>query len=342
LSNADTLTLLLALVLIMVCAHVCGEFAIRLRQPRVAGEIVGGLLLGPSALGFALPGVEQSIFHANATSWVLGAMYQLGLFLLMFCSGAALRSNTNPGERRTTSLVAVIGNVFPFAAGLLFVQLFDTSSLLGTAQNHVAFVLVFACGLAVTSIPVISKIMADLGILSTSFARIVLSVAVIEDIVLYVVLSVALGMVAPQHGDSHTLAGILHIRPATFIGNLYYVAASVAFFALPLLLGRKFLERIATHPANLLRRSSPLAFAVVFLLAFTALALFIGVAAYFGAFIAGLLAGELEGTSADAHDAIRRFSFAFFIPIYFAIVGLRLDLIRHLDLPFFLLFLGYA
>ena len=343
LSNADTISMLVALILLLGCAHLSGDLAVRLRQPRVAGEIVGGLLLGPTVLGLALPVVQRSVFHDSAaTSWMLGAIYQLGLFLLMFCSGAALRSSTRRGERRATVLIAIVGNVLPFGAGLLFARLVDTGGLAGPAQNRTAFVLVLACGLAVTSIPVISKIMADLGILATSFARIVLAVAVIEDVLLYVVVSVALGMVAPQHGDPFTLPGLLSIRPGSVAGNVYYVVASVAFFSLPLLLGRSFLDRLASHPGNVLHRSSPLAFAVVFLLTLTALALFIGVAAYFGAFVAGILAGELRGRSAEAHDVVRRFSFAFFIPIYFAIVGLRLDLIRQFDVAFFLLFLGYA
>src|SRR2546423_4573184 len=168
----------------------------------------------------------------------------------MFCSGAALRSSTRRGEHRATALIAILGNVVPFAAGLLFVRLFDTSGMLGPAQNRTAFALVFACGLAITSIPVISKIMADLGILATSFARIVLAVAVVEDIILYVIVSVALGMVAPPHGDPFTLPSLLSIHPGSIAGNLYYVIASVAFFTLPLLLGRRFLDRIASLPGN--------------------------------------------------------------------------------------------
>jgi Kef-type K+ transport system membrane component KefB len=343
LSNTDTIALLVALILVLISAHLCGDLAVRLRQPRVAGEIVGGLILGPTLLGLLLPSTQRAIFHDSAaTSWMLGAIYQLGLFLLMFCSGAALRSSTRPGERRATALIAVIGNVIPFAAGLLFIRLIDTGGLIGPANNSTAFILIFACGLAVTSIPVISKIMADLGILATSFARIVLAVAVIEDVVLYVIVSVALGLVAPAHGDSFTLPSLLSIHPSTVLGDVYYVVASIVFFALPLLLGRKFLDRIASSRLNVLQRSNPLAFIMVFVLALTALALFLGVAAYFGAFVAGILAGEVGEETAEAQNVVRRFSFAFFIPIYFAIVGLRLDLIRQFDIPFFLLFLGYA
>src|SRR4029077_14079790 len=88
--------------------------------------------------------------------------------------------------------------------------------------------------------------------------------------------------------------------------------------------------------------SSPVAFQLLFLLVVTALALFLGVAAYFGAFVAGILAGRLEGVNARAHEAIKSFSFAVFIPIYFAIVGLQLDLLRHFDVLFFVGFLAFA
>ena len=93
---------------------------------------------------------------------------------------------------------------------------------------------------------------------------------------------------------------------------------------------------------KLLAWSSPVAFQLLFALAVTALALFLGVAAYFGAFVAGILAGRLDGVHRRAHEAIKSFSFAVFIPIYFAIVGMQLDLLRHFDVVFFAAFLVYA
>ncbi|MGH7777722.1 MAG: cation:proton antiporter, partial [Candidatus Dormibacterales bacterium] len=267
---------------------------------------------------------------------------QLGLFMLMFCSGAALRSGTRRGEGRTAIVTAAMGNVVPFGAGVLFLLVLRPTGLVGSAHSQAAFLLVFSCAIAVTSVPVISKIMADLGILGTPFARIVLAVAVFEDVILFIILSVALGMVAPTGGGTMNLPSLLGIRPDTPPSTVYYVIASAAFFSLPLLLGRGFLQRLAELRWNVLAKSSPVAFQLIFLLALTALALWVGVAAYFGAFVAGILAGRLEGAHVKAHEAVRNFSFAVFIPVYFAIVGLQLDLLRHFDPLFFLGFLAYA
>lgn len=325
LSNPDIIRLLIALILLLVCAHAGGQLFVRLRQPRVAGEIVGGLLLGPTFLATALPQWQGAIFNeGSATGPVLGALYQLGLFLLMFCSGAALRSGVRPGERRTVIVVAALGNLVPFAAGILLLVALKPQHLIGSANNQTAFMLVFGCAIAVTSVPVISKIMADLGILGTPFARIVLSVAVFEDIILFIVISVALGMVQPAGAQAFSLPGILGIRPDTAPSTIYYMAASAAFFSLPLLLGRAFLQRLAAMRGNILAWSSPVAFQLLFLLAVTALALF------------------LDGVHIKAHEAIKSFSFAVFIPVYFAIVGLQLDLLRHFDVLFFVGFLAYA
>ena len=343
LTNPEVLHLLLALSALLASAHLSGYLFVRMRQPRVVGEIVGGLLLGPTVLGWFLPTwSHQLVDGSRVTTAVLGAVYQLGQLLLMFCAGSALQATRRRGERRTTSLIALAGNIVPFAAGLLFVAVHDPGSLLGPAGNRVAFLLVFACGVAVTSIPVISKIMADLGLLGTSFARIVLSVAVLEDFVLYVLLSIAVGLVTPSQTGGLSLPALLSIRADSPAAEAYYVLASLAFFSLPLMLGRSSLSRLTSLRGNFLGRSNALAFQVMFMMMMTSLALFLGVSGIFGAFIAGILSGTLTGEDAQAREAIQRFSFGFFIPVYFAIVGLQLDLLHQLDLVFFTVFLVVA
>jgi len=343
LSNGGTLHLLIALSLILVAAHGMGFLFVRLRQPQVAGEIVGGLLLGPTVLGALRPDLTHQLIAGSATTTaVLGAVYQLGQLLLMYCAGAAMRARRRPGERQTTALIALIGNVVPFAAGAVFLGILHPAHLVGTAGNNTAFLLVFCCGVAVTSIPVISRILADLGILGTSFARIVLSVAVIEDLVLYVILSIAIGLVAPVHADGFTLASLLSIHSGTPAADAYYVVVSIAAFALPVALGRSFVERVGSLRINVLGRGNALAFQIVFMMVMTSAALFLGISPIFGAFIAGILAGTLTGSAATAQATIQSFSFAFFIPVYFAIVGLKLDLVHQFDLGFFALFLVFA
>jgi Kef-type K+ transport system membrane component KefB len=352
-TDGDTLHLLLTLSILLVAVHSLGFLFVKLRQPRVAGEIIAGLALGPTLLGWLNPSLAHQLVAGNqSTTAVLGAMYQLGQLLLMYCAGATLQAHRRRGEGRTISLIALVGNVIPFAAGAAFLTVFNPGGLIGTADNHTSLLIVFACGIAVTSIPVISKILSDLGLMSTSFARTVLSVALIDDVILYVLLSIAVGLVASDKADSFALPSLLSIHPGTALSDAYYVVASLAIFGLPLAFGRSLVERMGSLRFNFLGRGNAVAFQVVFMMVMTCLALFLGISPIFGAFVAGILAGTLSTPdeaartvsidAARAQASIQRFSFAFFIPVYFAIVGIKLDFIHQLDVAFFAVFLVYA
>jgi Kef-type K+ transport system membrane component KefB len=170
----------------------------------------------------------------------------------------------------------------------------------------------------------------------------VLSVAVLEDLVIYVVLNLALAMVASPHADTFSLPELLGLQPTSALGNAYYAVITLAFFALAAVLGPGSVQRLASVRGNLLHRSSPLAFQLVLLLALTGLATFLGVSPIFGALVAGMLAGDLQDEAEQAHQTVHRFAFGFFIPLYFAIVGIRLDLVHHFEPIFFGVFLAFA
>src|SRR5580704_13427798 len=111
-TDGDTLHLLLTLSVLLVAVHSVGFLFVKLRQPRVAGEIIAGLALGPTLLGLLRPDLAHQLVAGTAsTTAVLGAIYQLGQLLLMYCAGATLRSQRRRGEGRTMSLIALIGNL---------------------------------------------------------------------------------------------------------------------------------------------------------------------------------------------------------------------------------------
>jgi Kef-type K+ transport system membrane component KefB len=343
LSSGDLTHLIAATVLLLLAAHALGRLATRLRQPRVAGEILGGLLFGPTLFGLLAPDWQRTVFHGGAaTEAGLAIGYQLGLLLLMYCSGMELRALLSRGERKAVIGIAAAGNVVPFLAGLAFLALYDTSRFIGTAGDRFSFGLVFALAIAVTSIPVISRIMADLGILGTRFARIVLSVAVLEDLVVYVVLNIALARVAATNADSSGVLGWLGLDAGGGFGIGYHVVVTLAFFMLPVFAGPGLVQRLADWRGNLLHRASPIAFQIVFMLSLTGLASFLGVAPIFGALVAGILAGDLRGEDLEAGRAIASVSSATLVPLYFAIVGLRLDLVGAFEPLFFLFLLVFA
>src|SRR5262245_21524776 len=238
LSTSDLAHLAAALVLLLVAAHGCGFLFRLLRQPVVLGEVIGGLLLGPTVLGRLLPGWRLWIFSDNLpTVTVLGAIYQLGLLLLMFSSGAEIRTLFRKGEGKTVALITLTGTVLPLLIGLLLVRCVDTAPFLGPAQSETAFGLVFAIGLAVTSIPVISRILYDLKLLETSFARIVLSAAVVEDILLYILLSIALAFVGQSDGSVFGVPGMLGLQGASYVGLAYYTSLPLIFLVLSVFIG---------------------------------------------------------------------------------------------------------
>src|SRR5436309_279373 len=110
LSSADLAHLVAALILLLAAAHGCGYLFRRFRQPAVLGEVLGGLLLGPTVFGRLLPGWQSWVFHDNLpTVTVLGAIYQLGLLLLMFSSGAEIRALFRKGERKAAALITLTG-----------------------------------------------------------------------------------------------------------------------------------------------------------------------------------------------------------------------------------------
>ena len=344
LAGADVLRLLMSLGLLVIAAHAVGHAFTLIRQPRVIGEIVGGLLLGPTVLGMVLPSWHDALFpESGASVAVLGWSYQLGLLLLMFCSGAEMRTAFRPDEARVVGLVTVLGVTAPFLAGLIVFITLDPTGLAGPSGNKTALMLVFGLAVAVTSIPVISRIMVDLGIIDTSFARVVLGVAVLEDLVVYVVLALALGMVSAPEATAFGLPAVLGLEPGSGPEMVAHTVTTGAFMAVMWLGGPVLFRWLRTSRWNLVSTSSPIAFHLVFLFGGTIAALWLGITPIFGAFMAGIATSSAtDAESIQARASVKAFSFAYFVPVYFAIVGVQLDLVHSFQPWFFCWFLVFA
>jgi Kef-type K+ transport system membrane component KefB len=350
-STAGVAHILAALALVLLFAHLGGGLFAALRQPPVIGEILGGLVLGPTLIGLASPGFEQWLLpSAGSTSDVLNAIYQLGQLLLMFMVGAELRQVAQGrAERRTAGLVALFGISIPFAVGVGVMEFVDYRPLVGPHGSKATIVLVFAIAVAITSIPVISRIMLDIGILDTALARIVLTVAVIEDIALYLVLAVVLGIAQAHSADSFGISTLL--GASIPVMTVYYVGVSVLFFGVIGIAGPKIFRLYADFRHNVIEMRYPVATRLLFLFAMVLCCAGLGINPIFGALMAGLAAARGDASSHDtaatgraltAWESIKQFSLSFFIPIFFAVVGIKLDLVKQFDVGFFAWFLVLA
>ena len=331
-SNADFGSFTVFLFLLLAAARLLGYLFTRIRQPKVVGEIFAGVLLGPSLLGHFAPAISAAILPLHQDSpagasyaAVLSFLYNFGLLLLMFASGAETKGLFNREDRRQVAWLGALGTGIPFVAALCAVSFLPLGLLAGRSHARLPLMLVVSIAVAVTSIPVISKILYDLKILHTRFARLVLGVAVIEDIVLWALLAVATALA--ESGN------IPHRKIAM------HVSVTVIFLAIGLFAAPKILGRLTRSRWNVLAATSPIAYIMVVLLAYAAVASLLDISLVFAAFLAGYAVVADRDLLPQAIAAITDVSFSVFIPIYFAVVGYKLDLGRTFSFSMLAIFL---
>jgi len=326
--------ILVSLATLLATAYLLGLVAVRLRQPRFVGEIVAGVLVGPYVLGRLFPQATVSLLGApgSPTALVLGFVSWLGLLLLMFVAGAEVRRVLAREQWAPTGWILAIGTAIPFVIAFVFAIVVPLTTLWGPNGSEAAFAVTLATATAITSIPVISRIFHDLKILHTRFASLVLGTAMIEDIGLFAALAVATALAHSQPGESLTNLLVIHI------------GKTVAFLAFGLLVAPRILRWLGSLRLNVLARRERVAYALLLMLVYTAAAVLLDVNIVFGAFLAGFgLVGGFSGSERERFarplDSIGRVGFATFIPLYFVLVGTKLDLGAGFSLTVLLVFL---
>ncbi len=315
-----------AMVLLLFSSQSLGYVFHKSNMPKVVGEILGGLLLGPTLLGYFSPDTHDWIFNGFPEEGKLISLVSwLGLVLLMFISGFEIERSFNKEDARLVTGILLGATVVPLIAGFAVAGIYDLSQLSGPNGNTLSLTIIFAIAAAVTSIPVISRIFLDLGIMSTPFAKVVLAVATVEDIFLFAGLAIATG-----------IAGAGRVSVLVIIST---VSLTALFFALSLLAVPRFFKWVTASRAGFVVKSFPTRFALFVCLCFVSAASLLNINIVFGALLAGFAIGTMpQEIFRNARSHIRSISLAVFTPVYFAVVGLRLDLVRQFD-P--LLFLGF-
>ncbi len=329
---ADQLMLpvLVQLAVIVASARVCGIVARKLGQPAVVGEIVAGLLLGPSLFAWVWPGGFAAVFEptlpgvppdltAAAFPKIFQALSQIGLVLLMFLVGLEFHTEHLRAKGLAAAAVAAAGVGVPFALGaglapLLHPHLEPLPD--GRPVPLVGLVLFLGAALAVTAIPTLGRMLMEFGITDTRIGTIAVAAAAVADTLVWVLL-------AGIGGAADADAG------AGWAGTLATLGLTLGFGALlvlvvPRTLGVYLDRSVRTNAGQL--APTPLAVLLVGLLACGIATNRIGISAVFGAFLYGAtLAGRPELRQAVV-TRLRDVVNAFFLPIFFTSVGLRTDL----------------
>ncbi len=330
LSNLELTRFFIALVLLLMTAHLLGFLFYELKLPRVIGEILGGLLLGPTVLGYFSSDTQNWVFAAFPSEGkLLSLISNFGLVLLMLVSGFEIQRSFSRQDRRIVTAFLLGATLVPFIIGILTPLVYNFSFYSGPNGNGLSLAIIVGIGVSVTSIPVISKIFIDLRIINSRFAKIVLAIATIEDIVQFAALAIATGVSGVSMISFNTIA--------------ITVLVTVVFFALALMALPRLILYTYNSRFDILIKTHPSRYALLLCFSLVAIASLLNVNIVFGAFLAGVAAGNLpEETFAKAKSQIKAISFATFTPVYFAVVGLKLDLIHQFDPIFFLGFLLFS
>jgi Kef-type K+ transport system membrane component KefB/nucleotide-binding universal stress UspA family protein len=305
--------LLVQMALLLIVARIGAEAAKRVGLPAVVGELAAGIALGPSIFGHYAPGAFAHIFpHETAQFNLLEVVGTLGMVLLLLLTGLEtdLRLLRNLG--RAALIASATGMALPFATGFVLGTLMP-ASYLAQPDHRILFSLFLATAMSISAMPVIAKILMDLDLTKRNIGLVILSAGVVDDTAGWLILSLIAG--AAASGTVH-VGGLL----ATVLYTvLFLLGAGLILWPLLRILMGIANRYFRTHDADLV-------LIVVTTLLCAALTEKIGIHAVFGAFICGTVLRQVPRVSQETIHRLESFVFAILAPIFFGIVGLKVNL----------------
>jgi Kef-type K+ transport system membrane component KefB len=303
---------LLELVIIIVAARLAGSAARGVRQPRVVGEIVAGLMLGPSLFGAFLPGTWKFVFNPIVAQ-PMSIMSQIGLILLMFQIGSGFEFGhlKDAQNRRAALLIALASITTPLCAGLVLG--WQSAPVLAPNVDPTGFTLFLAVALAITAVPVLGRILREYGLARHETGVIAIAAAAVNDVVGWLLLAGIAAYATAQFSPAH---------------SLYQIAGLLVLLAVLVLFGRPFIAWLLRRFPDEDGQLSPSLIAIVFALCFACgLATEkLGIFTIFGGFLFGLLFHPHKAFVAGWERQVSPFVLVFFLPIFFTFTGLRTNI----------------
>ncbi len=305
LSEEALLLTLVAVAVILIVGRGAAEVARRLGQPEVLGELLGGVLLGPSALGALLPGIYRTVFLNHTVSQGLSLLSWLGAILLLLIAGLEvdlpiLRQNARPG------MLAAAGAIIPsIAAGTIFARLF--LNVVPPGGFFLGLVL------SVTAVSVAAKLLIERDALRRSYAQVILAAGVASEVAVWLLISVVAAFKAGEGA----------------LGIVQSVIIVVAFFGLMMTLGRRFTYWAMRRTADLSQIvNGELSLVLVLTLVAAAITQWLGLHALLGAFVFGVLLSQAPRATEELRTRVQTLTISLFAPIFFVLAGMRVNIFQ--------------
>jgi Kef-type K+ transport system membrane component KefB/nucleotide-binding universal stress UspA family protein len=309
-SDTTTLIFIVQLGLLMVVGRSMGELMQRVRQPAVMGQLIGGVLLGPSVLGAIWPTAYHAVFPQQRE--MLKAVSELGIVMLLLLTGMEIDLGLVKHARRATLSVSLTGILVPFTCGFLLGE-FLPNALLPDPTRRLATALFLGTALSISSVKIVAAVIRELDFTRRTIGQIILGTAMLDDTVGWIIVAV-IASIAARGTVSLTKVGVA-------------VLGTAAFLAVSFTVGKKFVTFIIRWSNDHLVIEKPVITAIL-ALTFGASVLtdLIGVHAVLGAFVSGIVIGQTPILTRHIQDQLSGLIVALFMPVFFAAAGLGMDL----------------
>lgn len=317
LGHHELLLILLELAILLLVARGLGELMRRINLPPVVGELLAGVLLGPSLFGLILPGVQAGIFPKSQTqSDLLSVVSWLGVLFLLIVTGLETDLNLILRKGKTALLISLGGIVVPFTTGFGLGWLLP-ENFLADPTKRMVFSLFIATAMSISAVPVIAKVLMDLNLIRRDIGQVTLAAGMTDDTIGWILLSVVSGLASSGKFDLITV-----VRS---------VGAAVIFLGLAFTIGRTVVDYVLRWVDEYIGGVTASLSAVLILsLLAAAFTHELGLEAALGAFVFGILAGESRRFSREAGHTLEIITAGFLAPIFFAAAGLKVNLLQVL------------
>jgi Kef-type K+ transport system membrane component KefB/mannitol/fructose-specific phosphotransferase system IIA component (Ntr-type) len=319
----------LSISIMLLFAKVLGELFTKFRQPAIVGEIVAGIILGPTVLGSLLPAVYMFIFPpASFVSLAIDGITSLAVVMLLLVLGIEVDFSILIKNSRPALFTSVMGVILPFIMGFALSYISPVYFGNNEPDMKMVFALFMGTAMSISALPVIARTLLDLGLIRTRLGLIIIASAMFGDLAGWIFFSVILGMI----GTDHSVLGFS--EKIIFIFIFFILMLSVGRSALNFAV-RKVQEKFS-YPGGILN--------LIFILGFACAALteYVGIHAIFGAFIVGIALGDSIHLKQHTRELVQQFVTNLFAPLFFVSIGLRINFYSNFDLMLVLVVLAIA
>ncbi|WP_395713744.1 cation:proton antiporter [Reyranella sp.] len=306
------------LILLLLVGRLMGEAMARIGQPAIFGQLLAGVLLGPSVFGALLPDLHHLVFPETPTlKAMINAVSQVGIMLLLLLTGMETDLSQINRKRSVVVLGSLFGIAVPFACGVALAYALP-AALIPSQVERLVTALFLGTALSISSVKIVAMVLMEIGAIRRDLGQLILATAILDDTLAWIIIAIITGIAADGVVDFHDVGTSL-----AFTG---------LFLAASLMMGRRLVARLILWCNDNMAIELPVitaALVVMFALALTTD--LIGVHLALGAFVAGILIGQSPFLTEHIETQIRGFIIAFFSPVFFAVAGLGMDLRTLLD-----------